>query len=197
MMSDLVPSGFPPSECPVGQAEVAGLATHYHEINSTCAKSDDQIAAWQKSITDHGYLDEEQCESFGNWKYGPSLANKIKRNTPESQKKAFSESFNKHHPIAAARPLLSLHGFGVIVATAALHLFHPDDFPMLDDHVLLALGVDLKSDAYAKQKDSEDFMLALFDAYTPVFRRWCEELSVNPRDLDRAIWLRGKDLRQA
>lgn len=72
----------------------------------------------------------------------------------------------------------SLRGVSYPVASAILHMTHPDTYPILDYRALWTLGIDIAP------KYDFDFWLT----YTQYFRRLVTEWGIAPRELDRALW---------
>ena len=80
------------------------------------------------------------------------------------------------------KSLKCLHGVGDAVASAILHWFHEDPYPIWDKFARTALGFDPKQN-YFKGNDWQD--------YTSRFRCIMERRNVGKRTLDRALWVFG------
>ncbi len=191
-----LPRGFPPSNLPFNTSRVPALTQRYHEINCKSSKTDSVLDEVIARVKEQGYLDAEGGKVLGAWKYSAGLGNKIASNGDEVLRESTRKALSTSQPILALKHLLPLYGFGVPTASAFLHLFHSDTYPLLDDYALLALGVDTKSPPGKSLYESVDSCKKLYLAYVESFRRWVAEYEISSRDLDRCLWVIGHDKRK-
>lgn len=191
-----LPRGFPPTGLPFDNSQVPALIKRYHEINCKSSKTDAILDEVITRVQEQGYLDTEGDKVLGAWKYSTGLGNKIASNGDEVLREATRKALSTSQPILALKHLLPLRGFGVPTASAFLHLFHSDTYPLLDDYALLALGLDTKSPPGKSLYESTDSCKKLYLAYVESFRRWVPEYGISSRDLDRCLWVIGHDKRK-
>ena len=78
--------------------------------------------------------------------------------------------------------IISLHplaGVGWPMASVILHFAFPGCYPILDRRAMKAVG------------GSTNYSFELWQAYTDLCRRKAEQLGVDLRTLDRALWVAG------
>ena len=191
-----LPRGFPPSNLPFDTSRMPALIQRYHEINCKSSKTDSVLDEVIAKVKEQGYLDAEGGKVLGAWKYSAGLGSKIASNGDEKLRAATSKALSTSHPILALKHLLPLYGFGVPTASAFLHLFHSDVYPLIDEYALLALGLDTRSQPGKSLYESVDSCKKLYLAYADSFRRWVAEYEISSRDLDRCLWVIGYDKRK-
>ena len=88
-------------------------------------------------------------------------------------------------PVIGLSHLQCLRGVGPAVASAILHWFHEDPYPIWDRFARRVLG--FNPDQYSLEfNDWKD--------YTSRFRGIMERRNVDKRTLDRALWVFGKSV---
>ena len=146
---------------------------------------DDSVEGIKCHVINQGYLSLSDLKVVGKWKVKQernTLPNIIKNSEAlviDITRIALSSD---NVPVIGLSHLQCLRGVGPAVASAILHWFHEDPYPIWDKFARTALGFNPVQN-YCKVKDWKD--------YTSRFRGIMEHRNVDKRTLDRALWVSG------
>lgn len=132
-------------------------------------------------VQEQGYFDKKLLKGVANWK-SPRAAHHVEKNDEDYVKEITSWSFRATNERARIRVLRLLDGVEWPTASAILHLFHRDPYPILDVRALWSIRIE----AY---KYSSEFWLD--------YVRFCRDIAsrnqVDMRTLDKALWQYSKE----
>ena len=132
-------------------------------------------------VQEQGYLDKVLLKRVARWK-SPRPARHVEKNDEDYVKEITSWSFSATNERARIRVLRLLDGVGWPTASAILHLFHKDPYPILDFRALWSVGIE-------DYKYSSAFWLD--DVH------FCRDIAsrnqVDMRILDKALWQYSKE----
>ena len=147
---------------------------------------DDSVEGIKRHVINQGYLSLSDLKVVGKWKVKQernTMPNIIKNGDArviDITSIALSADTSDRDRIES---LKCLHGVGEAVASAILHWFHEDPYPIWDKFARTALGFDPKQ-SWIKVNDWKN--------YTSRFRGIMERRNVGKRTFDRALWVFGK-----
>jgi thermostable 8-oxoguanine DNA glycosylase len=125
-----------------------------------------------------GYLDASIFMKIARWKSTRPTPLYAKNSATEIEA-ATASGFAATTDREAIESLTQLHGIGLRTATALLHWMRPNQFPILDFRVVAALHQN-------EPKDWED--VDSYSKIADVIRQRANELDMDLRTLDRALW---------
>jgi len=132
-------------------------------------------------VQEQGYLEKELLKRVARWK-SPRRAGLIERNDDSYVKEITSWSFSGTNERARIKVLRLLDGVGWPTASAILHLFHKDPYPILDFRALWSVGI----------KDYK-YSSAFWLDYVCFCRDISSRNQVDMRTLDKALWQYSKE----
>lgn len=132
-------------------------------------------------VREQGYLDKELLKRVACWK-SPRPARHVEKNDEDYVKEITSWSFSATNERAKIKVLCLLDGVGWPTASAILHLFHKDPYPILDFCALWSVGIE-------DYKYSSAFWLD----YVHFCRDIAHRNQVDMRTLDKALWQYSKE----
>lgn len=132
-------------------------------------------------VQEQGYLDKKLLKRVARWK-SPRPARHVEKNDEDYVKEITSWSFSATNERARIRVLRLLDGVGWPTASAILHLFHKDPYPILDFRALWSIGLET-------YKYSSAFWLD----YVHFCRDIAHRNQVDMRTLDKALWQYSKE----
>ena len=135
-----------------------------------------------KKIRQAGFLNKEQLRNIGIWKGTPRIEHHLVRNTEQDIEEITKIALSTESEYVRIGVLTLLHGIGLPVASAILHLCHKDKYPILDFRALWSLGI---KETTLKIQDWDD--------YTTASRDIAKKAGVDMRTLDRALWQYSKE----
>ena len=125
-----------------------------------------------------GYLCKDELYDLVYWKSSRN-AHWINDNCETCVKEITAKAFCLDDDWEKLKTLVCLKGVGVPVASAILHFYDKDDYPIVDKHALCTLGKNHK-----KVKYDEMF----WRKYVKFCRKKAKCHDVSMRTLDRALW---------
>ena len=139
----------------------------------------------RKTSTEKQCLCKSELLRVAKWKSYPIpfVERHIKRNE-ETHVKEVTESALSIDNESAIAPLTMLHGVGFPVASAVLHFFHKDHYPILDRWALWAA----RSNEGDPASVPVTLKYELWKEYVTFCRKIAQENGVPMRTLDRAMW---------
>ncbi len=139
---------------------------------------ENELLALQKEIQQRKpqHLTKNELEKVVHWKSHRHLGyiRKIEENIVEQKTRAAFETTNICQSVEY---LCELKGIRIAIASAILHLFHKDNYPIYDVHALRAVG---------EEKDDN-----IWESYVDFCRDIAKENDVDMRTLDRALFIFG------
>ena len=128
-----------------------------------------------------GYLCKDELYDLVYWKSSRSV--RLINDSESVVKQITGEAFGLDDDWKKLNKLTDLKGVRESVASAILHFYDKDDYPILDKHALCTLGIDNKKVNYDKPfwQEYVDFCCEKAECY-----------DVSMRNLDRALWKYSK-----
>ena len=139
------------------------------------------FAGIRLKVQGQGYLDKELLKRVARWK-SPRRAGLIERNDDRYIRDVTSFAFNATSERARIRGLMLLDGVSWPTASAILHLFHKDPYPILDFRALWSVGLEM-------YKYSSSF----WQEYVDFCRDIAHRNQIDMRTLDKALWQYSKE----
>ena len=124
-----------------------------------------------------GYLHKDELYDLVHWKSSRSV--RLINDSESVVKQITGEAFGLDDDWKKLNKLTDLKGVGAPVASAILHFYDKDDYPILDKHALCTLGINNK-----EVNCDEPF----WQEYVNFCREKAERYDVSMRTLDRALW---------
>ena len=168
------------------------LSVHFDEskiLDYACqypVEHDDSVEGIKRHVINQGYLSLSDLKVVGKWKVKqerntmPNIIKNGEARVIDITSIALSSDTSDRDRIES---LKCLHGVGDAVASAILHWFHEDPYPIWDKFARRALGFN-PDRTWLRSNDWQD--------YTSRFRGIMERRNVSKRTLDRALWVFGK-----
>ena len=140
---------------------------------------------WSANNPEKQYLCKSELLRVAKWKSHPIpfVEQLIERNKEEHVEEVTKSALSIDNESAIA-PLTMLHGVGFPVASAVLHFFHVDRYPILDRWALWA----------ARSNEGEPLPVPVtlkyecWKEYVSFCRNIAQKNGVSMRTLDRAMW---------
>ena len=132
-----------------------------------------------------GYLTIEELHKIARWK-SPRRAALTLENTDAFIEEITERAFTATDNWTKLLTLTQLQGIGQPTASAILHLYDKEPYPILDIHALWSVGLPWE------RRTSYPFWLD----YIEFCRDTANQNSVSMRDLDRALWKYSSDYGQ-
>lgn len=124
-----------------------------------------------------GYLTQSHLKQVARWK-SPRSAPHVERNSSRYVEEVSRFAFSTSDERARVESLTLLDGVSWPTASVILHLFHRDDYPILDFRALWSVN-----SSPPNQYDFEFWM-----PYVQFCRKVASRNGVSMRTLDRALW---------
>ena len=124
-----------------------------------------------------GYLHKDELYDLVHWKSSRSA--RLINDSEPVVKQITGEAFGLDDDWKKLNKLTDLKGVGKPVASAILHFYDKDDYPILDKHALCTLGINHREVNY-----DEPF----WRRYVDFCRKNAKHYDVSMRTLDRALW---------
>ena len=172
------------------ESEICQWAEKY---KTEIAKKDDlhrletELIALKPKVQKYGCLDQEELFRVARWK-SPRRAGDVCKNNPNYVKEITSWAFTATNERSRIAVLTLLDGIRERTASAILHLFHKDPYPILDFRALWSVGLE-ESDA---RKKANQFSFCFWRKYVCFCRDVACRNQVCMRTLDRALWQYSK-----
>ena len=133
-------------------------------------------------VQQRGYLDKKLLKCVAYWK-SPRRAELIDCNAAEYVKEITSWAFTATNERSRIEVLTLLDGVGWPTASAILHLFHEEPYPILDYRALWAIGLEVPN----------RYSFSFWWPYVEFCRDIARRNQVDMRTLDRALWQYSKE----
>ena len=144
-----------------------------------CAEK--ELIDLKPKVQKYGCLDREELFRLARWK-SPRRAGDICKNDPNYGKEITSWAFTATNERSRIEVLTLLDGIAWPIASAILHLFHEDRYPILDVLALRSVGL----------KKPKQYSFSFWQKYVCFCRDVACRNQVDMRTLDRALWQYAK-----
>ena len=145
--------------------------------------NEDEVLALKPIIEQRGYMNKNQLEMLCKWK-SPRSAGNMLRNSSSYVQEITGYSLQSKDERSRIESLTLLDGVGWPTASAILHFYHNENYPILDFRALWSLGIDNPPSAY-----KFDF----WKNYLEYCRNLAKKEKVSMRILDKALWQYSKE----
>ena len=132
-------------------------------------------------VQEQGYLDKELLKRIARWK-SPRRAGLIEKNDDTYIKDITAFALSATSERARIEVLRLLDGVDWPTASAILHLFHKDPYPLLDFRAMWSIGL-----------DNYIYSSSFWSDYTNFCREIASRNQMDMRTLDRALWQYSKE----
>ncbi|RKU27133.1 hypothetical protein C6497_11930 [Candidatus Poribacteria bacterium] len=132
-------------------------------------------------VQQQGYLDIELLKTVALWHF-PQSAHHIDSNSESDVRKITGNALEIQGEIIRLEVLTDLTGLGFKTASAVLHFFHKEKYPIINEPAMWSLSV-----------DEADYSYEYWLKYVDFCRDHAERNSVDMRTLDRALWMYSKE----
>lgn len=173
------------------ESDINDLANDYRKYQEAAGEghreTEDQVIGFEKKIQEQGYLFKYHLYRVAYWVlsvYGESTAEPTLENAEELIKVSTRESFRSIDHWGKLMTLTdSLQGIGQTTASAILHLYDKEQYPILSKPALRSIKV--------RPRDS--YPPSLWLEYIKFCRDIANRNGVEMRTLDRALWFYSHD----
>ena len=156
----------------------ARYTEYQHEENR---EREEKLIGLRETILRQGYLTPYQLYTVARWKlcvYGEDAAEPTRTNPEDLIMIATRQAFTSSDDWQKLLYLTELKGVGQSVASAILHLYDKEKYPILDIHALWSVGFE------RRQRRDHPFW--------PEYIQFCRDIAnrngIEMRKLDRALW---------
>ncbi|MDE0636046.1 MAG: hypothetical protein OXI43_09400 [Candidatus Poribacteria bacterium] len=160
-----------------GASKIREWANHYN------VKEDIPIENLVSDVKDRGYLKKRELIEVARWKVptGRNSVWRIETMSPTNVERITRDAFLLTDDSDRLRHLYKLEGVDSAIASAILHWFHNDRYPIWDKHARWSIQL------------AEDYCSnARWKAYTKFCRAIANKYGMDMRTLDRALFQYGK-----
>ncbi len=140
-----------------------------------------ELIELKSKVEQRGYLDKEELFRVARWK-SPRRPDLVKKNKDDYVKEITGWAFTATNERSKIEVLTLLDGIGEPTASAVLHLFHKDPYPILDFRALWSVGLE----------ESEQYSFSFWWCYVCFCRDVACRNQVDMRTLDWALWQYSK-----
>ena len=144
-------------------------------------KSEADLIALAETVQSRGYLLKEELKAVAVWKAARSARHAAKNST-DFLKEVTRVALRTSDERLRIEVLTLLDGVQWPTASAILHIFHPDPYPILDFRALWSVGLDQPS----------VYRFRYWWTYVEYSRELSKLHSVGMRRLDQALWQYSK-----
>lgn len=145
------------------------------------AELESEFRALKPEVQKRSYLNKGELYKVAYWKSW-RRADLVERNDDNYIKEITHCAFNATSDRTRIVVLTCLDGIGLPTASAILHLFHKDPYPIIDFRALWSIGIETYRDSYAFWQEYVDFC-----------RYIAIRNDVDMRTLDQALWQYSKE----
>jgi len=138
----------------------------------------------RSAIMDRGYLTKSELGKIAYWKT-PRSKSRITNNSDDYVNEITSIALSTKNEKIRIEILNLLEGVSWPTASVLLHFYHKEKYPIIDFRALFSLNCEnIKPDEY-------DF--PFWKSYTNYTRSLSDDLNIDMRTLDRALWQYSKE----
>ena len=136
-----------------------------------------KLIALRPKVQQHGYLDKEELFRVARWK-SPRRAGDTDKNDDNYVKEITEWAFTATNERSRIEVLTLLDGIRWSTASAILHLFHKDPYPILDFRALWSVSLE----------EPKQYSFSFWWDYVLFCRDVACRNRIDMRTLDRALW---------
>ncbi len=133
-------------------------------------------------IQKQGYITKQQLQTLCQWKSARSSGN-TRNNSQQYVKEVTNFALSSDNERSRIEALTLLDGVGWPTASAILHFYHDDLYPILDFRALWSIGID--TPPY--------YNYSFWEVYVKFCRTIAIKEKVTMRILDKALWQYSKE----
>ena len=164
------------------ESKINYWATRYTKLQHEDNRDrEEQLIGFREKILRRGHLTKYELYTVARWKlyvYGEDAAEPTKKNPDDLIKITTRQAFTSTDDWEKLNALTKLKGVGESVASAILHLYDKEQYPILDIHALCSVGLKFK------RRNSYPF----WSEYVAFCRDIANRNGITMRTLDRALW---------
>ncbi len=142
-----------------------------------------------KTAKKRGYLTKGELKQICRWK-SARVINRIKKNSYSKINKITNKAFREKNEKKKMELLISLSGVHIPMASAILMFYNPKRYGVIDVRVWLFL---YKLKVVKSNPDGRGFTIKEWIEYLNLLRKYSKLYKVKPRDIERTIWVKGKN----
>ncbi len=166
--------------------ETMKLRFKAHKINKLASKyienEDRDVITLKPAIQKRGYITKQELQTIAKWKSRRS-SHHVKKNDELYIKAITRLSLKAKSERTRIEVLTNLDGVSWPTASVILHLYHNDQYPILDFRALWSVSLDMP----------KFYNYSFWQPYVDFCREIARRNSVDMRTLDRALWQYSKD----
>lgn len=147
------------------------------------ARDEVRLKRWLAQDKNPRPLDSEHFMDLAMWK-SPRPKRYYERNSDAFIRQVTKHAFQASDGRLQLHILMALEGVGVPVASAILHFAFPDTYPIMDVRVLRTL----RRAGLWRRDEARSFTTAGWLEYVQSMREHSQEVQVDLRDLEKALW---------
>ena len=155
---------------------------NYWSNRYSYVRNENELLLLRKQIINRGFLTKSEFESVCKWK-SPRSAGYAKYNDDGYVEEITAFALNTNSQRARIEVLTNLDGANWPTASVILHLYHQDNYPIVDYRALWSVGAEVPK--------SYDYTFWI--SYVRFARKISKEANVDMRVLDRALWQYSKE----
>ena len=163
------------------ESEICQWADKYQRDNLQLQSREDKLINLKFKIQQRGYLDREELLRVAHWK-SPRSQKHVKKNNENYIKEITEWAFTATNERSKVEVLTLLDGINWPTASAILHLFDKDPYPILDFRALWSVEAGQPS----------QYSFSFWWSYVCFCRDVAHRNEVDMRTLDRALWQYSK-----
>jgi hypothetical protein len=163
------------------ESRIAEFANQYISKNKN-QKNEDELIGFRDQIQHVGYLTKIQLNKLCKWKAARS-AGYVNKNKPSFIKEITQFALSTSDERARIESLTLLDGVAWPTASVILHLYHRENYPILDFRALESVG----------REEPKQYRFQFWYEYTLFCRKIAENNKVEMRTLDQALWQYSKN----
>ena len=172
------------------ESDIRQWAEKYKECNPKQYKKEKEFTCqFKPEVEQRGYLDTDELYRVACWKAWQHTK-RVKNNNDDCVKEITRQAFTATDEPSRIGVLKVLGGIGWARASAILHFFHKDPYPILDFRALWSVGMEGWSVGVEDTKPSHSF--ECWWKYVLFCRKVACQNQVGMRTLDRALWQYSK-----
>lgn len=145
-------------------------------------QSETELMELKPIILQRGYLLKSELEKVAYWK-APRSAGHVEKNSADFVREITTFSFAASTERAKIEVLTCLDGVQWPMASVILHLFHREKYPILDFRALETCSLNVPT----------QYQFSFWWDYVKFCRSISDEMKINMRTLDRALWQYSKE----
>jgi hypothetical protein len=159
------------------ETEISAIAARY-----TYPREESELIDLRSTVQRQGHLTLAQLRRLAKWK-SPRNAGRIDRNTEAYVKEISGFALSAVNERSRIESLTLLDGVLWPTASVILHLFHRENYPILDFRALWSVRTNVPA----------IYSFEFWTSYVKFTRRIAARVPASMRELDRALWQYSKE----